>query len=192
MKMQDVLTRKEVYYFKVIGCIGVLLGVCICLCMGKEAVLELELLDVQTLMGIRDESLEGSSFLQYILAKRMLIFVLGAVLWWWGFSKIYWYGIWLGYAASIGICFYISLLRYPFSGLFLWFFLYMPHSLCYIAALICAVLLAAGRIKGREEKILYLWKHKVLLFGGIFCYVVGIYCESYIHITLLQHFLQYF
>lgn len=192
MKMQDVLRRKEFYYFKVIGCIGMLLGICICLCMGKEAIQEMELLDTETLMAIRDESIEGSSFLQYILAKRMLIFVLGAVFWWWGFSRIYWYSIWLCYSASIGMCFYISLLRYPFSGLFLWFFLYMPHALCYIAALLCAMFLAAGRMKKREEKIIYLWKHGVLLAIGIFCYVIGIYCESYIHIALLQRFLQYF
>lgn len=191
-KMQEIPTKKEIHYFKMVCYVSFMIGFLVFLCLGKEFVKETTLLDTEALKAIRDNTIESGAFLQYISAKRMLLFVIEAVLWWWGISKIYLYGVWICYSMSAGACLFISLLRYPFSGLFLWIFLYIPHGICYALTLLCAILLAAGKIKGREEKILYLWNHRWLLVSAISFYLLGIYCESYIHIKLLQHFLKYF
>ena len=116
----------------------------------------------------------------------------GVLAWWWGFGKLYMYGIWGGCSIVMGACLYISLMRYPFTGLFLWFFLYFPHMIFYAGVIFCGMILTAAAVRGREEKVKYLWQSGLVVCVLVGLYAVGIYCECYINVPLLQLFLEYF
>ena len=191
-RWQEVPGKRALHIFKTIIMIGLSAGLVVFFFLGKEFALNSFLLDADALKEIRDNSIDRGAFFQYVLARRLLAFAAGVLAWWWGFGKLYLYGVIGGCSFVMGACFYISLVRYPFTGLFLWFFLYFPHMIFYAAALFCGMILAAGVFRTRVEKVKYLWQNGVLVFVIVLVYVVGIYCESYLNVPLLQNFLEYF
>lgn len=185
-------SKRELHIFKTIIMAGLATGLAVFFFLGKEFVGNSALLDADALKAIRDNTIDRGIFFQYVLVRRLLVLAAGIVAWWWGFGKLYLYGMLGGCGFVVGACFYICMVRYPFTGLFLWFFLYFPHMIFYAAVLFCGMILAAGRFRTREEKVKYLWQKGRLLCVIVLVYAVGIYCESYLNVPLLQNFLQYF
>lgn len=86
----------------------------------------------------------------------------------------------------------MSLYRYPFTGIFLCFFLFFPHMIFYFAAMICGIMLKSSINNSRQEKVQYLWKNAWKVSLMVLLYIMGIYCESYLNVSLLQKFLEVF
>lgn len=191
-RWQEVPRKRELHIFKTIVMIGLSAGLVVFCFLGKELVLNSALLDADALKEIRDNTIDKGEFFRYVFYRRLWILVAGVLAWWWGFGKLYLYGVIGGCGFVMGACFYISLVRYPFTGLFLWFFIYFPHMIFYAGALFCGMILATGVFRTREDKIKYLWRNGVLVCVLVFAYAAGIYCESYLNVPLLQNFLEYF
>lgn len=191
-RWQEMPKKKEIHIFKTIVMIGLAIGLAVFFFLGKEFVENTALLDADALKEIRDNTIDKGKFFRYIFIRRLLLFVTGVVLWWWGFGRIYMYGVLGGCSIVMGACLYISLMRYPFTGLFLWFFLYFPHMIFYAGTLFCGMIMTNSVLRSKEEKIKYLWQNGLLVLILVSLYVLGIYNESYLNVALLQNFLQYF
>ena len=191
-KFTDVRRSPKTKTFKMLMGLSFLVGFILFLFMGSEFCEELSLLDVASLQEIKDNTIDKRGFLGYILSRRLLLLAAGGFLWWWGFGKWYVYGVLGGLSFTMGACMYISLMRYHVMGLFLWFFLYFPHVICYAGALFCGMILARYAFKSRIDKVKYLWQNSVLITVLAAMLALGIYCESYVNVALLKSFLQYF
>lgn len=189
---QEIPKRRELSFFKIWILCSFIAGIVVFFFLGKEFVENSDLLDTDALKQIRDNAIDKKEFFQYVLAKRLLVLAAGILAWWWCVGKWYLYGVLTYCSFMMGACLFISMARYPFTGLFLWFFLYFPHMLFYTASLFCAMIVGTGKFHTREEKIKYILQQGLLVCVVMLCYVVGIYCESYWNVSLLQGFLKYF
>ncbi len=171
---------------------GFLAGIVIFLVYGEEIIANTDLLNQDALKEIRDCSMDKKKFFEYVLVKRILLFGMGILAWWWGLGKVYLYIVLSVCSFTMGAFVWVSLYRYPFTGLFLWFFLFFPHIIFYFAVLFCGIMLKSGMHRSREEKIRYLWKNAWKVSLLICLYIIGIYCESYLNVSLLQKFLEVF
>ena len=171
---------------------GFLAGVVLFFVYGGEIAADTNLLNQDALKEIRDCSMEKKEFFEYVLTKRILIFGVGGLIWWCGFGKVYLYTVLTICSFTMGAFVWGSLYRYPFTGIFLWFFLFFPHMIFYLAAIICGIMLKSSINRSSEEKLQYLWKNiwKVILL--VLLYIMGIYCESYLNVSQLQKFLEVF
>ena len=191
-KFTDVRKSPKTKTFKMLMGLSFLVGFLLFLFLGSEFCEELSLLDVASLQEIKDNTINKGDFLGYILSRRLLLLAAGSFLWWWGFGKWYVYGLLAGLSFTMGACMYISLMRYHVMGLFLWFFLYFPHVICYAGVLFCGMIIARYAFKTRIDKVKYLWQNGMLITVLLAMLALGIYCESYVNVALLQSFLQYF
>ena len=171
---------------------GFLAGLFVFCVYGREIVTDTNWLDQGTLKEIRDCSLDEKKFLEYVLAKRILLFGVGVFIWWWGLGKIYLCSVISFCGFIMGAFLWVSLYRYPFTGIFLWFFLFFPHMIFYIASMICGIMLKSTIKSSRQEKIQYLWENAWKVSFLAVLYAMGIYCESYFNVYLLQKFLKVF
>ena len=191
-RWQETPKKRELHIFKTVFVVGLSAGLLVFFFLGREFAENSALLDADALKEIRDNSIDKGEFFRYVLVRRLWIFAVGVLAWWWGVGKLYLYGVIGGCGFVMGACFFISLARYPFTGLFLWFFIYFPHMIFYAVALFCGMILAKRIWRTRKEKLNYLWQNGLLVCLMILVYAVGIYCESYLNVPLLQNFLEYF
>lgn len=173
-----------------LGCF--LAGFVLFLILGKTFLDDNLLLHVGALREIKDSTIDKDAFFRYIAWRRLLLVGVCLWLWWKGFGKWVIYASlgWIG--AAMGACMYTCLFRYHFKGIFLWIFLYFPHLLCYAAALFCGMILTVGKIPNKAEKIKFLWQHWLFVLGFGVAVLLGMYAESYINVSMLQDFLQFF
>lgn len=191
-RWKEIPKQGEFRGIKKILFLGFSAGLIVLLVWGGEWIADADLLNSDALKELRDSTIDKKDFLEYVMAKRMLLFGIGVILWWWGFCKIYLYIVLTASSFMMGAYFYMSLYRYPFTGIFLWFFLFFPHMIFYVAALICGIMLKSGMHRSREEKIQYLWKNAWKVSLLVLFYIIGIYSESYLNVSLLQNFLKIF
>lgn len=192
MKMQDVSKKRELHILKILFIAGFIIGFVIFFFLGREFVEDTCLLDSDSLIEIRDNAIDQGEFFLYVFWRRLLIFGIGVLLWWWGFGRVYVCGVAACCSIVMGACLYISLLRYPLTGLFLWFFLYFPHIIFYAGVILCGMILSAEKCRSKEEKLKFLWQNAVLVILLMLFFILAIYCESYLNVILLQIFLEYF
>ena len=191
-RWQSIPKKQELHNFKRLVLLGLAVGLFLFFLLGKEYVESTALLNIEALKVIRDNAIEKKEFFLYLLPRRLMLLAIGMMLWWWGFGRLYLYAL-LGIGSMVmGACLYISLIRYPFTGLFLWFFLYFPHILFYAGSIFCGMMLTYHGLGSKEEKLKYLWQNSFLVFLLLVLYLFGIYNESYVNVALLQNFLQYF
>lgn len=185
-KIPFLRTGKMIY----MGCF--LAGFSLFLILGKAFLENNTLLNVRALQEIKDCVIDKGSFFRYILWRRLFVLGICLFLWWKGFGKWVIYGV-IGWGGvTMGACMYTCLFRYHFKGIFLWFFLYFPHLLFYVAALICGMILTVGKHPDKTEKIKFLWQHWLFVAGFIGAFVFGMYTECCWNVSLLQDFLQFF
>ncbi len=191
-RFPDIHKNSKAQTFKMIFFLSFLVGFILFLFLGKNFLEDAAILNVASLQEIKDNTIDKGDFGGYILWRRLLLLAVGFLLWWWGFGKLYVYGVLASCSFTMGACMYICLLRYKIKGLFLWFFLYFPHVLCYAAALFCGMIISLNIYRNKADKLKYLLQNGliILLMLGLVC--LGMYCESYINVALLQNFLQYF
>ena len=171
---------------------GFLAGLFVFFVYGREIVTDTNWLNQALLKEIRDCPFDGKKFLEYVLAKRMLLFGVGVFVWWWGIGNVYLHIVLAVCSFTMGAFLWVSLYRYPFTGAFLWFFLFFPHMIFYIASMICGIMLKTTIKSSRQEKIQYLWKNIWKVSLMLLLYIIGIYCESYLNASLLKKFLAVF
>lgn len=191
-KLPKMPQKRNLHIIKNIFVAGFIAGLAIFFFLGKEFVEDTGLLDSYSLIEIRDSSIDKATFFVYLFWRRMLLLGIGVLFWWWGFSRLYLYGM-IGCSGIImGACLYISLLRYPLTGLFLWFFLYFPHMIFYAGVVLCGMILAVGKFQKKEEKMKFVWQNAPVVLLLLALFVLAIYSESYWNVSLLRMFLEYF
>lgn len=173
-----------------LGCF--LAGFILFFILGKDFLNDISLLNVNALREIRDSTIDKGAFMQYIFLRRMLLLAAGVLAWWWGFGKLYVYGVWACFGFAMGACMYTCLLRYALKGLFLWFFMYFPHVLFYAVALFCGMILSNGVNRSKADKLKFLWQNSLWVFLLLILLGIGIYTESHMNVSMFQDFLQYF
>ena len=173
-----------------LGCF--LAGFVLFLMLGKAFLDNNPLLDVNSLKEIKDNIIDKGAFFRYISWRRILVLSGCLFLWWKGFGKWVIYGVlgWTG--ATMGACLYTCLFRYHFKGIFLWFFFYFPHLLCYMTALICGMILTIGKYAGKSDKLKFLQQQWLIVAAFIAAFFLGLYTECYINVSILQDFLRFF
>lgn len=191
-RFQEIPKQDDVQKTNRIAMFGFFAGLLVFFIWGGNIISDTDLLTKEALKAIRDSTIDKKDFFEYVLAKRLLLFGLGVTLWWWGLCRLYLYAALTIGSFMMGAYLYMSLYRYPFTGIFLWFFLFFPHMIFYYVTMICGIMLKSGMHRSREEKIQYLWKNawKVILL--VLFYITGIYCESYLNVPLMQNFLKIF
>ena len=196
-QMEQVKSVTKSNRWKMVYGIGFLTGFLLLIILGKALILESNLLDVDSLREVKDCVVDKKEFLSYVFRGRLLWFLAGVVLWWWGYGKWYIYGVLGVYGFVMGACLQTTILRYSTKGVFLWMVLYFPHAILYIGALLCAMMLADSGLRGstyqsRKEKIAGLLQKWLIAVGMLFLFVAGIYCEGSLNLKLLQNYLQFF
>ena len=167
-------------------------GFVLLLVFGKNIWDSNQLLNINALREIKNGVIEKSAFFQYILWRRLMLLSFAGFMWWKGLGKWFLYST-LGYLGiSMGICMYTCLFRYHMKGLFLWFVLYIPQGLFYAAAMFGGMILMSEGRKEKQEKIKFLWQNWLIEFGVFAAYLLGIYSESYLNVSLLKSFLEFF
>ncbi len=190
--LKGIPKRKEIHYFKIIYFVSLAIGFGALLFLGKDFPEMTKLLDSESLIGIRDNDINKNDFFGYILSSRTLLLAAGIFFWWWNLGKMYLCIAAAGLGAVMGSCLHICFLRYPLTGLLLWFMLYFPHMLFYAGAIFCGIILSSKKLRGREEKLKYLHQKEMLVLILLGLYALAVYAEAYWNVPLLQMFLQYF
>lgn len=196
-QMEQVKSVTKSNHWKMVYGIGFLMGFLLLILLGKAMILESNLLDVDSLREVKDCAVDKKAFLSYVFRGRLLWFLAGVVLWWWGYGKWYIYGVLGVYGFVMGACLQTTILRYSTKGVFLWMVLYFPHVILYIGALLCALMLAGSELHGstyqsRKEKITGLLQKWFIVAGMLLLIAAGIYCEGSLNLRLLQNYLQFF
>ncbi len=178
--------------WKVIYAAGFLVGFLLFAVLGKGFVSENGLLDVDSLRQVKDAVIDKAAFLQYIFRRRILWLLVGVFIWWWGYGKWYIYGL-LGISGfAMGACLQAAMMQYSLKGIVLWIFLYFPQVIFYAGAFLCGIILCTGAFKEKAEKVRFLVQNGLTILLLAILYGVGIYCEGYLNVVLLQNYLQFF
>ncbi len=196
-QVEDVRQITKSRRWKMIYGIGFLLGFLLFAILGKNLVMERGLLDVDSLREVKDAMIDKSAFLKYVFRRRLLWLLAGILAWWWGFAKWYIYGILGGYGFVMGACLQTVIMRYGMKGIMLWIFLYFPQVIFYAGVLFCGIVLVnriPDRVGERWPALKWgtLMQNGLILLCMIGLYALGIYCEGYLNVVLLQNYLQFF
>ncbi len=178
--------------WKLIYGAGFLIGFLVFAVLGRTFVEESELLNVNSLRGVKDAVIDKAAFLQYVFTRRMFWLIAGAVTWWWGYGSLYIYGL-LGCCGFVmGACLQAAVIRYSLKGVMLWIFLYFPQVIFYAGVFFCGIILCTGVHKEKVEKIRFLVQNGMTLLLLTCLYAIGIYCEGHLNVVFLQNYLQFF
>ena len=182
---------------------GVLLGIFIINAGGSSLLGKIGLLDESSLYQMKYMSVENSSFLVYVLKKR-LGFVIGIILLastYLGVAAVYTYAGWLG--CSLGMILSVAIMRYGVKGVVLMLVMAFPQYICYVPAWIlllhegaelCRTIYFPGKVSGtyigNKRQEIQKW---ILHFSKVTVVVIiGSVLESYVNPMLVIGLLKIF
>ncbi len=177
--------------FGMIMGLGFTLG-CILVMLCRQTILQdIALLDVDSLYLVRDSVIAGHAYFFYLLPRRGFVFLVLALLWWYGAGGI---GLKLTaflMGAEAGIWLQACLEQYYLKGILLWIFLYIPYVFFYIAAVWLGLTICeADTDRPKRRRLL---KEKPWLFAAVaVLFLIGLYLESEVHPVWLKSFLKVF
>lgn len=184
MKYANHLKRTEVSHLSLFCVVFVLssLGV---LLVGKEAVMQSDALDRNTLTLFGLQGRERIEMLIYILRERLLVLPLLFLLSttylgkWAGYAYCIWYGAGMG--AVVGT----ALLRYGVGGIFLILGSAFPQYLLYVPAFIITINITKSQRRPEKHLALQLLLMEILI-------MLGCMLECYLNPTLMEKFIKLF
>lgn len=186
------IPRKSMWKYVYFG--GLFIGFFIFFFLDKNILINSRILNIDSLRRVKDAVIIKEDYFAYILQRRGAILTLLLLIWWWGYGKMACFIGLGGLGFTMGACLQTCLLRYKIKGFLLWLVLYLPHMLFYFAAIAVGLVLFKDSYGafGTKEKARLILDHIGLWLVLLLFYGFGIYCESFLSVSLLQNFLRLF